>query len=171
MRVRLRGLFATLAIAIGSLSIADLAAAQTATNQSDDQPTTVQEAALDAYYSNSGTFFRNRRLDRQVDWILGTGTSFLNSFTDNEIAGDGRAVDRFYREALRQQTLSDGIIRTPDQENPFDTSLLLLPTSSATLSTVNDIPPVPVVPFSPPPAPEPEAAPQAAPSRPVPALW
>ncbi|NEQ23725.1 MAG: hypothetical protein F6K28_32200 [Microcoleus sp. SIO2G3] len=170
MRVTLRGLFATIAIAMAVSSIADVATAQTTVNQSDDQPTTLNDEFLRAFSSNDGNFFQNRRLGRQVDFILGVGTNFLNSFTDNEIAGDGRAVDRLYREALREQTLSDGIIRTPDQESPFDTSLLLLPTSASTLSTVNE---VPSVPFSAPPAPEaaPQAAPQTTPTRPVPALW
>ncbi|MBD2089535.1 hypothetical protein H6F67_06670 [Microcoleus sp. FACHB-1515] len=169
MSMKLRGIFTGLTIAMAASSIGNVAAAQTV-NPS-DPPRPLNDEFLRAFYANDGNFYQNRRLGRQIDFVLGVGTNFLNSFTDNEIAGDGRAVDRLYREALRDQTLSDGIIRTPDQENPFDTSLLLLPASSATLSTVNDIPPVPVVPFSPPPAPVPEVAPPAAPSAPVPALW
>lgn len=170
MRMKLRGMLTAIAIAIATSSIANVAAAQT-TNQSSDPPRSLNDEFLERFYTNDGNFYQNRRLGRQIDFILGVGTSFLNSFTDNEITGDGRAVDRLYQDALRQQTLSDGSIRTPDQENPFDTSLLLLPASSATLSTTSDIPPVPVVPFSPPPAPVPEAVPQAAPNAPVPALW
>jgi len=170
MRISLRKCFGMLAIAMTISMIAETATAQTTTNNSDDDTVTLQEAFERAYYSNDRNFFRNRRLDRQVDWILGTGTTFLNSFTDNEIAGDGRAINRLYRDALRQQVLSDGIIRTPDLENPYDTSLLLLPATSATLSTTSEfIPPPAVVPYSPPPAPV--AVPQVAPSRPVPALW
>lgn len=168
MRMKLRGILATIAIALAASSIANVAAAQTA-NQSSEPTRPLNDEFLRAFYANDGNFFQNRRLGRQIDFVLGVGTNFLNSFTDNEITGDGRAVNRLYNEALRDQTLSDGIIRTPDQENPFDTSLLLLPASAATLSTTSDIPPVPVVPFSPPPPVQ--AAPQAAPSAPVPALW
>ncbi|NJL20148.1 MAG: hypothetical protein HC895_03860 [Leptolyngbyaceae cyanobacterium SM1_3_5] len=169
MQRKIRGILTAIAIAMAASSIGTVAAAQTV--NSSDPPRSLNDEFLDRFYSNDGNFFQNRRLGRQIDFVLGVGTNFLNSFTDNEIAGDGRAVNRLYREAMREQTLSDGIIRTPDQENPFDTSLLLLPASSATLSTANEIPPVPVVPFSPPPAPVPQAAPQAAPSAPVPALW
>lgn len=90
---------------------------------------TVPEIVNETYFQNDRDFYENRSLSRQFNWFLGQGSLIRNSFPENEIARDARAINQLYRELLEQQVSSDPLIRTPDLYNPFDTSLLLLPTS------------------------------------------
>jgi hypothetical protein len=169
MGVRLKGLLALLTLGGAIIALTQTAIAQDA-GAEPDNVVTLREAFTRAYYSHDGNYYQNRSLGRQLDWILGAGINFENSFTDNEISSDGEAVDRLYRDAFRQQIGSDPVIRTPDLPNPYDTSYLLSPQIAPT-------PPPPATPssaFDAPPAPAPAPAPapvQAAPARPIPALW
>jgi hypothetical protein len=174
MVVRLKGLLGSIALLaastmVSSVTFVDIAAAQTtpaeATNAQPTEADSLQDAFLRAYYRYDGNYFSNRGVLGQLNWLLGP-------FIENEITGDGRAVNRIYRDALRQQTANDPTIRTPDLENPYNTSLLLIPslTPASSLSTSNE-----PIPQTPPPVPvAPAAAPQttpAAPAAPVPGLW
>lgn len=80
---------------------------------------------------NSTDFFTNRSPRRQIDLIFGFGSFTQDSYPENEIVRDARAVHQLYEEVLEQQTTSDPTLRTPDLNNPFDTSLLTLPSSRA----------------------------------------
>lgn len=170
MGIAAKGSLGWLSLVVSSLvvsvSFARPAIAQTA-QSSTSQATissrtpSVQDAVLRAYYSNDGDFFRNRGVVGQLNWLFGP-------FVENQVTGDGAAVNRVYQDALRQQNSSDPTVRTADLENPYNTSLQLLPTASpsSTLSTGSEI-----VPFSTPTPVAPAAAPPAAPTRPIPALW
>jgi hypothetical protein len=167
MGVRLKGLLAALTLLAAAAVLSDKAMAQQVTAPPADV-VTIPEAFERAYYSNDRNYFQNRTIPRQLNFFLGQGSIIRNGFPDNEIARDGRAVDRVYREIFEQQVASDPLIRTPDLANPFDTSFLLLPTSPAgAFSTGTELvpeAPLPTSSFSPPPVP-------VAPARPVPALY
>lgn len=83
-----------------------------------------------AFFKNDPEFFRNRSPLRQIDSIFGVGSLLRNSFTENEIRRDAELVDIFYRDLLNQQVGSDPIIRTPDLQNPYSSSILLSPNSN-----------------------------------------
>ncbi|MEO1373042.1 MAG: hypothetical protein AAFW70_01690 [Cyanobacteria bacterium J06635_10] len=77
-----------------------------------------------AFFKNYPDFYKNRGLWRDIDWILGSGSLFKNSFPENEIERDGKLVNILYQDMLKQQTTNDPYIRTPDLPNPYNTSLL-----------------------------------------------
>lgn len=91
------------------------------------QTNSLQRAFDEAFYDNDKIYFSNRSIGRQIDFILGQGTLFRNSFTDNEINRDASNIHDLYVRALYQQVASDPVIRTPDLPNPFENSLLTIP--------------------------------------------
>lgn len=115
----------------------------------------IDEAFIEAFYTRGKTFYRNRQLPRAFTWFLGP-------FPENDMIADGRAVNRVYRTGLIQQAELDPLIRTADLPNPFDTSLLLLPTEVRTQPPVRPVP----LPVFPEPVPVPAPAPE-----PVPGLY
>lgn len=127
---------------------------------------TLPQAFNRAYYSHLGNFFDSHGIVPSLTFIFG-----VPNYVENSISQDGRAVDRLYRDALKQQVSSDPVIRTPDLPNPYTGSVLTTPL----VITQEAIPPAP--PFPPvqrpsyaeptPSAPQPPAQPR----RPVPALW
>ncbi|MFB2975412.1 hypothetical protein [Microseira sp. BLCC-F43] len=78
------------------------------------------------FFSNDREFFKNRSIERQLDFLFG----LRNSYPENEINRDGRGVHNLYVEVLERQVGSDPILLTPDLPNPFNTSLRQLPPSS-----------------------------------------
>jgi hypothetical protein len=81
-----------------------------------------------AFFRNDRNFYENSNsVKRQLDWILGSGSGFRNSFPENEIARDGELINVLYRDVFTQQVGNDPYIRTPDLPNPYDTSLLMSP--------------------------------------------
>ncbi|MBD2460843.1 hypothetical protein H6G89_07275 [Oscillatoria sp. FACHB-1407] len=134
MGVRSKNLVGLATFIVSSLVFVNAAVAQNADdetpqNEAAERPA-IWEAFQDAYYRRSGNFYDNRGIPGNITWIIGP-------FPENNIAGDGRAVNRVYREVFTQQALSDPLIRTADVSNPFDTSLLLLPATE----TTSNIPP------------------------------
>lgn len=122
MGVRFIGVLSLLAIAspvifIGSATVAN---AQPAAQPSTEEAPTIPQAFEDAYFRNSENFYRNLEVPHNVTWFLGP-------YPENQIAGDGRAVNRFYEDALAQQVSNDPLIRTPDVENPYQSSVLTGP--------------------------------------------
>ncbi|BAU43918.1 hypothetical protein [Leptolyngbya sp. O-77] len=111
----------TLATSGGALGSGAIAQTVTSTRSADDIQT-LQQAFEDAYYGASGTFFGNRGIVNSFTWFLGP-------FPENNIITDARQVHRLYVDASNQQNLDGPTIRTADLNNPFDTSLLLLPPS------------------------------------------
>ncbi|MEM7579759.1 MAG: hypothetical protein AAF316_07875 [Cyanobacteria bacterium P01_A01_bin.80] len=112
-----------LLVLAGTISSPNIAAAQTETS-SYQAPNQVFEKA---FYENYPDFYRNHGLFREIDWILGPGSLFKNSFPENEIERDAKLVNIVYQDVLKQQTTSDPYIRTPDLPSPYNTSLLASP--------------------------------------------
>lgn len=90
---------------------------------------TLNEAFNLLFFRESGDFYRNRSIPRQISFILGPGLPGGAGFADLELERDALAITRLYRSALEQQNSSDPVLRTPDLPNPFDTSVLQLPAS------------------------------------------
>jgi len=84
-----------------------------------------------AFFSHDPNFYDNGSLKRQIDSIVGPGSKFGTTFTDNEIAKDGALIHALYRDMLVQQSMNDPYIRTPDLPNPYDSSLLMSPRYNA----------------------------------------
>lgn len=80
-----------------------------------------------AYFKNSPDFYRNNTFRREIDWLLGPGTLFRNSFPENEIARDADLINKVYKDLLVQQATNDPYIRTPDLPNPYNSSILMSP--------------------------------------------
>ncbi|MCU0570403.1 MAG: hypothetical protein MUF49_28005 [Oculatellaceae cyanobacterium Prado106] len=126
----------------------------------DDESITIPEAFDRAFYRFDENFYRNRQVPRSLTWFLGP-------FPENEIAGDGRMVNRLYREVFTQQTTEDPTIRTADLPNPF----------SYSLSTDSIVPPEEPIPspaftsFSAPPPMPSSGGSRFNSNFPVPALW
>jgi len=109
-----------LLVLVGTIGSPTIAAAQTETS-SYQTPNQVIEKA---FYENYPDFYKNHGLFREIDWILGPGSLFKNSFPENEIERDAKLVNIVYQDVLKQQTTSDPYIRTPDLPSPYSTSLL-----------------------------------------------
>jgi hypothetical protein len=122
MGVRFIGRFSLMAIAapIVLIGSANVAKAQPAAQPSAEAVRTIPQAFEDAYFRNSQDFYHNHQVPRNLTWFLGP-------FPENEIANDGKAVNRLYEDALAQQASNDPLIRTPDAENPYQSSLLTGP--------------------------------------------
>ncbi|MEC4815470.1 MAG: hypothetical protein SAK29_19655 [Scytonema sp. PMC 1069.18] len=84
-----------------------------------------------AYFKNDPNFYRNQGFKRELDFMLGFGSLFRNSFPENEIARDAELVNFVYRDTLAQQTTNDPYLRTPDLPNPYTSSLLMSPALNA----------------------------------------
>ncbi len=119
MGVRFKVLLGLVTLVGASALFSSTATAQRADSNLNELQT-VQEAFEDEYFGASGTFFRNRGPVEAVTGLIGP-------FPENNIIGDARRIHSLYVNALQQQTQSDPTIRTADLNNPFDTSLLLLP--------------------------------------------
>lgn len=122
MGIRFIGVLSLVAIAtpiifIGSANVAN---AQPAAQPSAEAVPTIPQAFEDAYFRNSENFYRNHQVPRNLTWFLGP-------FPENEIAKDGRAINRVYQDVLTQQVSDGPTIRTPDAENPYQSSLLTAP--------------------------------------------
>lgn len=129
---------------------------------------TVNDRFQQAYFSDDRDFFTNRGIARQVDLLFGPGEIIRNSFVENEIARDGRAIYDTYLGVMAYQLTSTPILRTRDLPNPFNQSLLTQPNAQVTNPVITPaqqpvIEPEPVAPAPVTPAPG---------NRPpVPALW
>ena len=85
---------------------------------------TPSEVIEEAFFENYPDFYKNRGLGREIDWLLGSGSLFRNSFPENEIERDANLINIVYKDMLKQQTTNDPFIRTPDLPNPYNSSLL-----------------------------------------------
>lgn len=112
------------------LSLMALAAASTVSTAvtAQERPATFKprEAIPDvvnrAFYG-SGESFQDVR--RPIEALIG-----VPKFPENAIARDSDRLDRLYRDLLSQQVSSDPIIRTVDLPNPYNTSVLTLPSAN-----------------------------------------
>jgi hypothetical protein len=122
MGIKFKALGGLLVLLAASISIPAFA---------DDKGTTNYETANEifdrAYFKNDRNFYGNNTFRRQIDWLVGSGSLFRNSFPENEIARDAELVNVVYRDVLNQQVGNDPYIRTPDLPNPYNTSLMMSP--------------------------------------------
>jgi hypothetical protein len=77
-----------------------------------------------ALFEQSGDIYRNRGIDRQATLLFGL------SYPEHEFMNDAQRVENLYREGMRQQGQNDGVVRTVDLANPFNTSLRTNPASA-----------------------------------------
>lgn len=85
-------------------------------------PVPLDDAFNRAYFWNSPNYFNGTNLWWNVNDILGFG-----GFPEERIRRDGMAVNDLTRWGQDQQTSNDPVLRVADANNPFDTSLSLLP--------------------------------------------
>lgn len=103
---------------------------------------TIPEAYRRAFFTNAPDFYRDRSLLRQLNTFFGIGSITRNGFPENEYVRDAQLINILYQDTLQQQV---GItIRTPDLQNPYDSSLFSqppLPTSheNDTLPEAGDV--------------------------------
>ncbi len=129
-QMRLTKLLSALVLAAASSVLASEAMAQT--NPQGFEPIrveTIPEAFNRAFFTDSGTFYRNRSIPRQIQYIIGPGLPGGATFPELELERDARRINNLYNEVLDQQASSDPVIRTPDLPNPFNTSIRQQPDS------------------------------------------
>lgn len=127
-RIGLQSLVSLFCFTAGSTTIF---ASSTLAQQVNRQAETVPEAAERIVVSNSGNFFKDLTLGSQLDLIFGFGSLVSGTFPENEIAEDGRLFAVFYNDVLKQQASTTPLIRTPDLNSPFNSSLLTGPDASS----------------------------------------
>lgn len=161
MGVRTKVLIGSITAVLVSAVVPVSVLAQTAPDDSLPNSQTLNEEFEDEFFGASGTFFQNQGLVGSVTWLLGP-------FPENNVIHDASDLHDLYAESMEQQGLASPPIRTADLNNPFESSLLLLPPSQPLRPT-----PAPRINFEPPvltPGPA-SVAPAAAPARPVRGLW
>ncbi len=120
MGVRLKSVLSLMALVVAS-TVSTTVTAQ-------ERPATfkpreaVPDAVNRAFFGSSEGF---QDVKRPIEALIG-----VPKFPENAIARDGDHVDRIYRDLLSQQVSSDPIIRTVDLQNPYNTSILTLPSAS-----------------------------------------
>ena len=115
-------LSSVLVMVVAATGFHSSAIAQPASSTQPKPDETLAETFERTFFTNDLTFFRNRSLGRQFNWIFG-----FNGYTENEINRDAARVDDLYRSSLKRQTSSDPVIRTRDLPNPYETSILASP--------------------------------------------
>ncbi|MBW4469116.1 MAG: hypothetical protein KME45_01790 [Stenomitos rutilans HA7619-LM2] len=142
-----------LAVIVFSTIAASAAIAQdTFDNPTTGVPNNIPDQLDQVQYSNDRDFFSNRSIPRQVSYIFGPGILVRNSFPDNEIARDGKAIFEFYQDLLSRQMASRSVIRTPDLPTQFNQSIREISFEAerpltTTLPPVESTPPTPTTPL------------------------
>ncbi len=129
MGVRIKSLIHTIGFSAVSSLMAMPAIAQDAGSPVFRPRETVPNTVDRAFYGPLGEFSDRNPL-RSTQTILGTPFGF----PENQISRDGERIHRLYVDLLNQQVSSDPLIRTADLPNPFNLSVLTLPTSSSQIS-------------------------------------
>ncbi len=122
MGIKFQALGGLLVLLAASISVPAFADDNGTTNYE-----TPNEAFDRAFFKNDRNFYGNNTFRRQIDWLVGPGSLFRNSFPESEIARDAELVNLVYRDILNQQVGNDPYIRTPDLPNPYNTSLMMSP--------------------------------------------
>ncbi|OLP18001.1 hypothetical protein BST81_13245 [Leptolyngbya sp. 'hensonii'] len=126
MRVGSRSLLGSLLLTVSVLAVTSSANAQQLDRTGSRQVRfeTVPDAVDRIMTGKSRNYFENRTLERQTDFLFGFGTLVDGTFAENELATDGKLFEILYRDLMNQQVSTTPIIRTPDLNNPFNSSLL-----------------------------------------------
>ncbi len=138
-------------VTLSTLAASAAIAQETSSGPTTGIPNNIPDQLEQVQFSNDRDFFSNRSIPRQVSYIFGPGILIRNSFPDNEIARDGKAIYDLYKDVLAKQMSSGPVIRTPDLVSPFNQSVRDIPPVEAerpltTLPSVESTPPVPTVP-------------------------
>ncbi|OKH25768.1 hypothetical protein NIES1031_12195 [Chroogloeocystis siderophila 5.2 s.c.1] len=96
---------------------------------------TVPEAFYRAFFTNAPDFYRNRSLLRQLNSLFGIGSFTRNSYPENEYIRDARLINTLYQDTLQQQ-IGNTTLRTPDLQNPYDSSLFSQPPAQVTPTNI-----------------------------------
>lgn len=149
------------------IALSTVAASAAIAQETFDSPTTgvpnnIPDQLDQVQFSSDRDFFRNRSIPRQVSFMFGPGILVRNSFPDNEVARDGKAIYEFYQDLLSRQMSSRSVIRTPDLPTQFNQSIREISVEAARPLTTN-LPPIESTP------PTPTTPLQTKPR--VPALW
>ncbi|XGV95685.1 MAG: hypothetical protein ACAF41_23455 [Leptolyngbya sp. BL-A-14] len=142
-----------LAVIVLSTIAASAAIAQdTFDNPTTGVPNNIPDQLNQVQFSSDRDFFSNRSIPRQLSFFAGPGILVRNSFPDNEIARDGKAIYDFYQDLLARQMASRPVIRTPDLPTQFNQSIreVSFETESpltTTLPPVQSTPPTPTTPL------------------------
>jgi hypothetical protein len=123
VRIKFKTFGGLLVLLAAGIAFPSVAFAQTETPRTE----TTSDVFERAFFSHDRNFYENGSLKRQLDSLLGSGSSFGGSFPENEIARDAELVNTLYHDVLTQQVGNDPYIRTPDLPNPYDTSLIMSP--------------------------------------------
>ncbi|MBW4577464.1 MAG: hypothetical protein KME08_19695 [Aphanothece sp. CMT-3BRIN-NPC111] len=120
MSIRFTNFIGVLVLTAASSLLASSAIAQTSASFSDIVGgESIPDTFDRAFFFRSGDVYRNRPLRRQAQLIFG--------FPEREFTQDALLTEILYRDVLDQQVSSDRIIRTPDLNNPFNTTLYTNP--------------------------------------------
>ncbi len=122
------------------LAVPTAAIAQTPSPVKPTRDETLPEAYYRAFFTNSPDFYRDRSLLRQLNTFFGIGSLTRNSFPENEYVRDAQLINILYQDTLQQQA-GNTTIRTPDLQNPYDSSLFSQPPADVTTQDENDTPP------------------------------
>jgi hypothetical protein len=115
----LRSLSATAAIAATCAIAPASLAVEPPTSESAAVPVAVNEI----FFGATGPYSNNRTVGGQLATMFGAG-----GFSEQRTLRDVNAITDMYVYLLDQQSLSDPTIRVPDLPNPYETTILYLPT-------------------------------------------
>lgn len=136
MGIQLQAIFSTAIAIAASMTLIPAAEAQVAPFEG---PSVLQELD-DILFDRSDTYFQNRSMGSQVDLILGPGGFNNAAFPELEIDHDAEVLFQAYEDLMTLQTLNTPTIRTPDLRSPYTTSILLMPFSQVSNSTLDSSP-------------------------------
>ncbi len=125
MGVKFKSLTGALVI-FATVCIGSTAKAQTSPANQYSQYETLSDRFDQVFYTKDKEYSENRSLLRQLDFLIGIG-GLNNSFVENEITADTKAITVLYKDELLKQGSSDRVVRTRDLPNPYDTSILQSP--------------------------------------------
>lgn len=77
----------------------------------------------EASFFNSHTASQAHGFSDTANWIFGFRNYPLGSYPEHSIHRDADLILTVYRDAMIQQSQNDPYLRTPDLQNPFNTSL------------------------------------------------
>ena len=126
MSQNLKSLSGALILAIASVAMASVKPAQA-------EPARFHPIGDDfnrQFFEASGDFYHNVSLQGYFGDYLGIGSpSGVVAFPEKEIERDASRVNGLYRRVMQRQVSSDPILRVPDAVNPFDSSVMALPSA------------------------------------------
>jgi len=132
MGQKLKSLSGMLIIAVASATLASVKPAQAETVRLHP----IADDFNRQFFEASGDFYYNVSLQGYFGDYLGIGSpSGVVAFPDKEIERDASRLDGLYRKIMQRQVSSDPILRSPDATNPFDSSVMAMPSASASTST------------------------------------